>query len=136
MGTESQRIYELLVTEASSVGEHHVHTAYKMFKKSPRGEVGRGRRQAIPKIWIEKAWVRQRGKCNICKREMLLSEAAGDHIVPWSKDGEHKQSNVAAVHDVRFGGTCNQKKGVRGLIAESKRTGNLLTETLPNDESA
>lgn len=135
MRTESQRIYEGLVAEAIAIGEHHVNTAIKLFKKSPRGEVDRGRRQAIPKAWIERAYIRQKFKCNICKREMLLSEAAGDHIVPWSKQGRHAPDNIAAVHDVAFGGTCNQEKGARGLIEESKRTGTLLRDTLPNDDA-
>lgn len=134
--TESQRIYNLLVAEASSVGEHHVLEACKMFKKSPRGDVERGPRQIIPKRWIEKAFIRQRGLCNICKRPMLLSEAAGDHIIPWSRGGPHRESNIAAVHDAKFQGeyNCNQEKGARGLIAESKRTGTLLTDMLPNEE--
>lgn len=136
--TESQRIYELLVAEAASVGEHHVHAACKMFKKSPKGDVERGRRQAIPKAWIEKAWLRQRGRCNICKREMLLSEAAGDHIRPWSSGGAHASGNIAAVHDAKFQGiyNCNQEKGARGLMETSKMTGHLLNEFIPSEEDA
>ncbi len=134
--TETQRIYAMLVGEAGSIGTEHVKAACKKFLKKPHGDAQRGPRPPIPKPWIEHAWQRQRYRCNICKQEMLLSEAAGDHIEPWSKGGLHAASNIAAVHDVKFGGTCNQEKGARGLIEESKRSGHLLTEMLPQEDDA
>lgn len=130
--TESQRIYEYLVTESASVGEHAVHGAYKKFKKAPYGQINQGSRPPIPKAWIRKALDRQGGRCNICKQPLALDEAAGDHVEPWSKGGQHKERNIAAVHDAKFGGTCNQEKGARGLIEESKRSGNLFSEMLPD----
>lgn len=136
--TESQRIYEYLVSESASVGEHAIHGAYKKFKKAPYGEINLGRRPPIPKAWIKKALIRQNMRCNICHQPLALDEAAGDHVIPWSQGGQHKERNIAAVHDAKFGDeACNQKKGARGLIEESKRSGNLLSEMmsdLPEDE--
>jgi len=131
--TDSQRIYEYLVAECALVGEHAIHGAYKKFKKAPYGQINQDSRPPIPKAWIKKAWIRQNGKCNICKEPIALEEAAGDHIIPWSKGGQHKERNIAAVHDAKFGNeTCNQQKAARGLIEESKRTGMLLVDTIPN----
>lgn len=40
-----------------------------------------------------KVYIKQKKKCNKCKKEFLIEEMEADHIVPWSEGGQTKEDN-------------------------------------------
>lgn len=51
---------------------------------------------------------RDKGKCGYCGKKLTLSSMTVDHVMPRSKNGEHKWQNV-----VSSCSACNSKKGDR-----------------------
>ena len=64
----------------------------------------------IPKVTKKNVWLRDAGCCQYCKKEIRLSEATVDHVLPKSKGGQNNWENVALAC-----AKCNQKKGNRLL---------------------
>lgn len=52
---------------------------------------------------------RDRNRCGICGKSVLLAERTIDHIVPVSKGGEHSYANTQLAHS-----RCNSARGNRG----------------------
>lgn len=52
-----------------------------------------------------KCWNKSNGICYLCNKPMCIEDFNIDHIIPVSKGGTNKQSNLAAVHP-----KCNQNK--------------------------
>jgi len=67
------------------------------------------RTQVITKLW-EKSKT-----CYYCNKEVLRKERSLEHIVPLSRGGTNKQSNLAITHH-----ECNAKKGNK-LIEEMEQ---------------
>lgn len=128
-----QRIFDMLMREVRDpdVGVATVRSACDQFLKlglKAGAEIAEGPR-SFPKQMIEKAWLKQGGRCNICKDPLAKDEAAGDHVIPYSEGGKIEQRNCAAVH-----GPCNSSKGSGNLLKESKRSGLMFNQILPRED--
>lgn len=102
-----------------------------MMKKTYAGVLPETRR-SIPRAWVNDAWYKQKGKCPICRGELKLEEAEGDHWKSLAIGGKHARSNVRAVHGVKSeeGSRCNQMKGSRSPHQEAKRLGRTVMEQI------
>lgn len=110
-------VWDTLEKFAIQHGESIVKQECRRFlKRRTAAGVTPTKRKAIPKKWIEGAFLKQGGKCSICGNEMLLSEAVGDHRKALIQGGEHERHNIDAAHD-----TCNKQKGSNDFVKESKR---------------
>jgi hypothetical protein len=132
---EQRKVFEYLVEQAKLVGVIPVKEACGMFiRLGLKTITSPERRRPIPRQWVEFAWKKQKGRCAICKKPLALDEAAGDHVDPHGLNGEHKKSNIVAVHGTRSEVNCNSIKGGRSVFDESKRRGELMNEMFPNLE--
>lgn len=61
----------------------------------------------IGRVDYERIYVRDRGRCHICRRPEPVprDELEFDHVIPLSKGGEHTTGNIAVAHR-----TCNRRK--------------------------
>lgn len=126
---DRQRILDILIKEAQTVGIAAVRDAANSFlKMGLKSTVTPTIRRPIPRAWVDKAFVKQQGKCKICHEPMLLQEATGDHVVALSQGGKHHYSNITAAHR-----SCNSSKGSNDLVAQSKKTGNLMNQMFNED---
>jgi len=64
----------------------------------------------ILKVTKKNVWLRDGGLCQYCEKEIRLSEATVDHVLPKSKGGRNDWENVTLACT-----KCNQKKGNRLL---------------------
>lgn len=127
---DRQRILTMLIEEAQTLGVAVVRDAANSFlKMGLRSTATPTIRRPIPRAWVDKAFVKQHGKCIICLKSMLLEEATGDHVVALSQGGKHHYSNISAAH-----GSCNSSKGSNDLVKESKRTGNLMNRMFNEED--
>ena len=129
--TPADAIFHMIENEAMTYGEHYAREACRRFimRKTIAG-VLKTPRKPIPRRWVEKAHTKQHGICKRCNKEMLLSEATGDHIIPLAKGGPHKARNIQALH-----GSCNSAKGARTLSEDAKFTGNTVLDVLQEAEA-
>ena len=135
INSDMKRILDMLVDEARNpdVGIDVVNRACKGFlamKLSTTSDATP--RLAVPPGWVRALWQRQNGICLRCNnpQPMRVDEATFDHIVPLAEGGEHSKSNGRVIH-----GACNSSKGARNVFAESKRTGQPITDMFPTGDT-
>lgn len=127
-----QEILDFLLKESREHGLAVVKDACNLFLKTGlRLGIDPTIRRPAPRTWVQKLWQKQHGICARCKdpQPMRIEDATFDHIVPLVEGGEHSMKNGRVTH-----GYCNSAKGGRGLIDESKRTGQMLSETFAGTE--
>lgn len=61
---------------------------------------------AVIRKWRNALWNRQGRKCHYCARSIGIGKATLDHIVPKSKGGPWKKSNMVVACE-----PCNNKRG-------------------------
>lgn len=89
------------------------------------------KRKRIPRAWVLEALDRQGGLCSIGGEPLHINDAVGDHKIPLNPRqmgdpvGKHNKWNIAAACRVH-----NSEKSNRAPLAESKRTGRLLSEII------
>ena len=73
--------------------------------------IGKIRKLPIsPKITKKNVWLRDGGNCQYCSKNIPLSEATIDHVIPKSRGGKNEWENITLAC-----AKCNQKKGSRLL---------------------
>lgn len=82
-------------------------------------------RKHIPRHWIEKAYIQQKGDCSICGEALNIQEAVGDHKIPLTKGGEHTWRNIGAAHR-----NCNASKNADDLITTAKKQSRNLMDLI------
>lgn len=122
---EIQFIINYLDQQAEELGMKEVREAAKKFLLRKSLAEGATKRKPIPKAWIEKAFVRQRGVCPRCEELMYFGHFVGDHRIALALGGRHTRSNIVAMHP-----ECNASKGANDLAKESKLTGQTIMEQL------
>lgn len=65
-----------------------------------------------PKLSKKNLWLRDKGECQYCCRNLTIGKCTIDHVVPKSKGGSHTWENV-----VLSCSKCNQKKAAN-LLAD------------------
>lgn len=72
------------------------------------GKINKFRR--APRPTKKNLWLRDRGVCQYCSKDITLSNCTVDHVRPKSKGGKHEWKNITLACS-----SCNQKKGSRLL---------------------
>lgn len=135
MSDDQKKIFQYLVDQAKIVGVVPTRDACAMFIRLGLKSITEPlKRKPIPRSWITFAWKKQGGRCSICKQPLALDEACGDHVDPHGLNGEHKKSNIVAVHGTKSNVNCNSVKGGRSVFEESKRRGDLMNDMFPESE--
>jgi 5-methylcytosine-specific restriction endonuclease McrA len=63
-------------------------------------------------------YVRDLGRCHLCRRPVLLEEFSIDHLIPISQGGPDSADNVATAHHL-----CNTRRGTKALESEEPPAG-------------
>jgi 5-methylcytosine-specific restriction endonuclease McrA len=121
-----RELWQILEDYSLQHGEGSVRETCRRFmlKKTLAG-VDATKRKPIPRRWVEKAYIQQRGMCARCGKDMALSLATGDHTKSLAQGGAHNARNISALH-----GSCNSSKGARSLSEDAKFTGQTVRGTL------
>ncbi len=125
--TQIDVLVSLLDEAAEQHGMHIVRAACRKFMLRRTIAGGGTARKAIPRKWVEAAYLKQGGKCGRCREDLKLGEAVGDHLIALAQGGPHNKRNIRATH-----ARCNSAKGSRTLSEEAKATGQTIEEQLRN----
>lgn len=75
------------------------------------------KRQAfVEKVDLKAVYERDKGRCGICLKKMVLRGATLDHILPLAKGGEHSYRNIQLAHR-----SCNSRKRDTARIPQQLR---------------
>lgn len=125
----SQEGQEVLARLAAVIGEIEVRRDCEIFlNKRTTSGVLPAKRSAFKPRDVEKRFVRQGGRCNLCKAPTPLDEMKRDHIVPVIKGGETVLSNLELLCK-----PCHDKKGTEHPLDTAVREGTTLTKIYEGD---
>lgn len=97
--------------------------------KNKRINIIRTKRKAVPRAWTYAALSAQGNECGRCHQPLEKSLAQGDHFIALVQGGEHKRTNIVALHK-----SCNSQKGGRDINQDIKYTNQTILERLPKIE--
>lgn len=98
---------------ASDAAYHAAHPEQAREKSAMR----RAAKRNLPTehIAIASLYLRDKGRCGICKKPVGRATASIDHIIPLSRGGSHTYGNVQLAHLI-----CNLRRGAGRLPAQAR----------------
>jgi len=133
---DDEDVFAFLKRRAEGEGITNVSVAIKRFMKAGSNVLASPqKRKAIPRAWVEAAFIRQKGKCADCPKRLQLFDsnaddyATGDHSEAHNGGGEHSKRNTRAVCQ-----SCNSSKGDRDPVEYAKTSGHLMSNLVGGED--
>jgi 5-methylcytosine-specific restriction endonuclease McrA len=74
-------------------------------RNHPKWRARKRNAKVVETITLDGLYLRDKGICGICKREVLRCDASHDHKIPLSRGGDHSWDNAQLAHF-----NCNSRK--------------------------